>query len=180
MPKLRSPEAEDRREHHYLDRMSHHNLNYPEFHWPSVEALLNLIYTRDVVEARVCRTVNKYGLSKAAFNALMILSRCGRKGCPMRELSELMLVTRANITGLIDSLEKKNLVERTDSKKDRRICITRITKKGEVLLENILPEHYTAVREVFAGLTKTEKATISALLTKLRRAIQNADQAGRI
>lgn len=164
--------AIDRREHHYLDRMDCHNRDYEEFHWPSVEALLNLIYTFDVVLARVSRKADAHGLSMAAFNVLMILSRCENKGCQMRELSELLLVTRANITGLVDSLEKKSLVSRTADKTDRRVCIARLTKKGEALLEAVLPEHYKVVHEVFAGLTKTEKATLSTLLTKLRRSIQ--------
>jgi len=172
--RLQIAAAVDRREHHYLDRMNCHNRDYEEFHWPSVEALLNLIYTFDVIHARVSRKADAHGLSMAAFNVLMILSRCENKGCPMRELSELLLVTRANITGLVDSLEKKSLVERTTDKSDRRICIARLTKKGEALLEAILPEHYRVVREVFAGLNKTEKATLSALLTKLRRSVQGA------
>ncbi len=166
----------DRREHHYLDRMDCHNRDYEEFHWPSVEALLNLIYTFDVVHARVSRKTDEQGLSMAAFNVLMILSRCENKGCRMRELSELMLVTRANITGVVDSLEKKSLVARTGDKTDRRVCIARLTKKGEALLEATLPEHYSGVREVFMGLNKTEKLALSALLTKLRRSIQSVDE----
>ncbi len=45
--------APDRREHHYLDRMRHHSSKYEDFHWPSVELVLNLIYTCDVLHTRL-------------------------------------------------------------------------------------------------------------------------------
>lgn len=163
----------DKREHHYLERMSHHRQSYPEFHWPSVEALLNLIYTDDVIQTYISHHMDKYELSPTAFNVLMILSRCEDKGCPMHELSELLLVTRANITGLVDSLEKKGLVERNNVAGDRRVRLARMTKAGEELLEKILPQHYANVRAMLSGLTNAEKETLSKLLTKLRHRAQH-------
>ncbi len=163
----------DRREHLYLERMSHHRRSYPEFHWPSVEVLLNLIYTGDVIQTYISRHMDKYGLSATAFNVLMILSRCEDKGCPMHELSELLLVTRANITGLVDSLEKKGLVERNNVAGDRRMRLARITKAGEELLEKILPQHYVNIRAMLSGLTNPEKDMLSKLLTKLRHRAQH-------
>src|ERR1700754_2735368 len=117
----------DKREHHYLDRMRHHSRNYREFHWPSVELLVNLFYTYDVVHTRLAREAGRERLSTAAFNVMMILSRCGDGGCPMREVGELLLVSRANVTGLIDCLERRGLVERAASAEDRRVRLVRLT-----------------------------------------------------
>src|SRR5436305_12143763 len=92
--------AADKRERHYLERMRHHGEKYREFHRPSVELLVNLVYTYDVIYTRLAREVERDGLSVAAFNVLTILSRYAREGCPMHELRELLLVRRANLPGL--------------------------------------------------------------------------------
>ena len=162
--------AADKRERHYLERMRHHGEKYKEFHRPSVELLVNLIYTYDVIYTRLAREVERDGLSVAAFNVLTILSRCGREGCPMHELGELLLVSRANITGLVGCLERRGLVERAVSREDRRVRLVRLTKAGGRLLEKILPRHYSGVRDALEGMSDRSKADLSKLLTRLRRA----------
>ena len=92
--------AADKREEHYLVRMSRHGERYAEFHRPSVELLINLIYTCELIESHVARRLDAHKLSLGAFNALLILSRFGAEGCPMHELGELLLVSRANVTGV--------------------------------------------------------------------------------
>ncbi len=92
----------------------------------------------------------------------------------MHELGEVLLVSRANVTGLVDSLERKHLVERAVKPGDRRVRFVRITKAGQHLLEQLLPVHYASVRELLKELKSGEKATLNALLTKLRRSVQRA------
>jgi MarR family 2-MHQ and catechol resistance regulon transcriptional repressor len=168
----------DKRENHYLERMRHHSSKYQEFNWLSVELLVNLIYTYDVIQGHLARSVEEQGLSLAAFNVLMILSRHEGKGCPMHELGEVLLVSRANVTGLVDSLERKGLVERVADASDRRVRLVCITEVGQKLLETTAPKHYAKVRKLLKDVKNSEKATLSALLTKLRRSVQSAIQKG--
>jgi DNA-binding MarR family transcriptional regulator len=172
------PPKVDKREHHYLDRMRHHSSKYQEFNWPSVELLVNLIYTYDVIQTHLARSVEERGLSLAAFNVLMILSRYESKDCPMHELGEVLLVSRANVTGLVDSLERKNLVERVANPSDRRVRLVRITEAGQNLLETTAPGHYAKVRKLLKGVKNSEKATLNKLLTKLRHNVQGVIQKG--
>jgi MarR family 2-MHQ and catechol resistance regulon transcriptional repressor len=165
----------DKREHHYLDRMRHHSRNYREFHWPSVELLVNLFYTYDVIYTRVAREAEREGLSTAAFNVMLILSRSDEEGCPMHELGELLLVSRANVTGLVDCLEQRGLVERAVHAGDRRVRLVRLTAKGGALLEGVLPRHYGEVRAALKVINNVEKAELSRLLTKLRRGVQRTN-----
>jgi MarR family 2-MHQ and catechol resistance regulon transcriptional repressor len=164
----------DRREHHYLKRMRHHQSQYAEFHWPSVELLVNLTYTYDVIYAHLSRRVEALGLSLGAFNVLMILSRSDSKGCPMHELGELLLVSRANVTGLVDCLARRDLVKRTVNERDRRVRLVQLTKAGEKLLESILPGHYARVREMLRSVSNKDKQLLSQLLMKLRHSTQRA------
>ena len=159
----------DKREEHYLNRLRHHGRKYADFHRPTVELLVNLYYTSDVIESQLAREIETYNLSAAAFNVLMILSRC-EAGCPMHELGELLLVSRANVTGLVDCLERKGLVKRTTIAGDRRVKLLTLTTEGRGFLDEFLPGHYAHVRVLLRGLTNKDKLDLSRLLLKLRHA----------
>jgi DNA-binding MarR family transcriptional regulator len=162
----------DKREHYYRDRVRQHGQRYHQFHLPSVQVLLNLVYTYDVTATHLSRRIGEYGLSLSAFNLLMILSRGGNEGCALHEIGDLLLVSRANITGLMDCLERRALVVRVSDKRDRRVRVARITEKGMALLESLLPAHYSEVRTMCSGLSDKEKKQLHNLLSKLRQSIQ--------
>jgi MarR family 2-MHQ and catechol resistance regulon transcriptional repressor len=156
--------------------MRRHSQNYQEFHWPSVELLVNLFYTYDVIYTRVAREAERVGLSTAAFNVMLILSRGGDEGSPMHELGELLLVSRANVTGLVACLERRGLVKRTVHAGDRRVRLVRLTRAGGALLQGMLPRHYGEVRGALSVISDREKSELSRLLTKLRRGVQRANR----
>jgi MarR family transcriptional regulator, 2-MHQ and catechol-resistance regulon repressor len=51
------------------------------------------------------------------------------------------MVTGANITCIVDNLEKEEMVQRTYSKEDQRVILAGLTKKGKEKIESILPEY---------------------------------------
>ena len=162
----------DARDDHYMNRIKHHGSKYDEFHKPSVEVALNLAYTYDVIYSHVSRKIEAHGLSLGAFNVLMVLSRHDGDGLQMSELGKLLLVSRANVTGLVDCLVGRGLVDRTEHESDRRVRMVKITGKGSELLESILPAHYARMREMLKGLNDKDKALLSNLLTRLRHGTQ--------
>src|SRR5437763_416018 len=143
---------QDKRADYYWRKVRTQGERYREFHWSSVELLLNLIYSYDVVSSYLATSLNKHNLSLSALNVLMILSRSENKSCPLHELGELLLVSRSNITGLIDCLEKKGLVERVAVADDRRVRLAQITSAGEKLLESFLPDHYAEIHQLCGAL----------------------------
>ena len=70
----------DYRGEYYWSQVKKHGGKYPEFNWFSVEMLLNLAYTYDIVSAHLSRKISPYGITKAGFSVLMILSRSSSKG----------------------------------------------------------------------------------------------------
>lgn len=168
--------APDPVEGYYQEAVRRSGRKFKEFHWPSINLLFNLFYTHEVASAPLARRVGAYGLSLSAFNALMILSRSDTKESHFHQLCELLVVSKSNITGLVDCLEKKGLVERLEGKPDRRRRVARITEAGEQLIETILPTHYAFVQEMLGGLDEGEKDALNELLTKLRRCIRQADE----
>jgi len=173
--RLAQPGA-DKREEYYRDRVRQHGQRFQQFHLPSVQVFLDLVYTYDVAVTRLARNVSKHELSLSAFNVLMILSRSASKQCPLFEIGELLLVSRANVTGLVDCLERKGLVERLVDDYDRRVRMARITRAGEALLRSLLPRHYSELKRICSRLSNTEKSTLSGLLTKLRHSVQSSPE----
>ena len=165
MPKT---DQTDYRGQYYWSQVKRYGSKYQEFHWPSVETLLNLVYTYDIVSAHLSRKISPYGITKAGFSVLMILSRSLSKACKQNEISQLMLVSRANITGLVDSLVRLGLVERTNDPHDRRVNRVRILPKGEKLLKGLLPGYYKHIRGICSIFTSVEKKKLNDLLTRLR------------
>ena len=158
----------DLRSEYYWSRIKKYGGKYPEFNWSSVETLLNLAYTYDIVSAYLNHKISPYGITKAGFNVLMILSRSPSKACKQNEISQLMLVSRANITGLVDSLVRLGLVKRTNDPQDRRVHMVRILPKGEKLLKGLLPGYYKHIRGICSIFTSVEKKKLNDLLTRLR------------
>ena len=158
----------DQRGEYYLSQVKKSGAQYPSFNWPSVELLLNLAYSYDVLSANLSSKITPYGITRAGFNVLRILSRSQFKSCKQNEISQLMLVSRANITGLVDSLFSKGLVERINDPNDRRVNMIRILPKGEKLLEDLLPNYYKHINDLCSVFTAKEKAVFNDLLTRLR------------
>lgn len=167
--------SEDRRGQYYKDRIKHNSQRYPEYNPASVELVLSLIHTYDLLETFMARWLGQSGISISGFNVMMILNDAGDAGSQLNQLGELLLVSRANITGIVDSLEQRGLVERAADKNDRRVRIARITESGKNLLASILPSHYRVLRELSIGLGEEEKAALVKLLSKLRTSFQQAD-----
>ena len=161
-------ETKDRRAEYYWTQVKKHGAKYPEFSWPAVETVLNLVYTYDVVSGHMAKKIADHGITKAGFSVLMILSRSEVKSAKQNEISQLMLVSRANITGLVDSLANQGLVLRTNDPHDRRVNIVKILPKGEKLLESILPGYYKRVHEICSVFTAGEKQLLNDLLARLR------------
>ncbi len=111
-----------------------------------------------------------HGLSEGRFTVLMILMRRAAEGAKTNtpaELAEVSGVTRATMTGLIDTLERDGLVTRLPDAHDRRMMNVQITPKGQGLLDTLLPEHFRRMAFLMADLTEAERSTLLTLLTKI-------------
>ncbi|WP_347487936.1 MarR family winged helix-turn-helix transcriptional regulator [Desulfoscipio sp. XC116] len=134
----------------------------------AIRTIIELTRTYDTLEDIMGRHFARFGLSQPKFNAMMQMRQAGGRGLALSELGERMLVTRANITGLIDRMERDGLVIREADPKDRRVYRARLTAKASNLLDNILPIHADFTRRVMSVLSIPEKTQLTELLQKLR------------
>jgi MarR family 2-MHQ and catechol resistance regulon transcriptional repressor len=101
----------------------------------------------------------------------MLLRHGPDEGMQLHDLGDLLLVSRANITGLIDHLEQKEYVTRAVDPSDRRARFARITAKGVELLDVFMPLHYRNAKSMLQGLSEAEKTQLLLLLKKTRESI---------
>jgi DNA-binding MarR family transcriptional regulator len=73
---------------------------------------------------------------------------------------------------IVDRLIVKNLATKKTHSSDKRLVQVEITKKGLKLLENLDPK-ILEMEAGITGLTKTESATMNALLDKMRNVKNN-------
>ena len=136
------------------------------------EALLNIYYTTSKVKKRADKFFRPFGLTDVQFNLMMLLAHQSKKnaGLSQARLSEMMLVNRANITSLIDRMEKADLVKRTPAA-DRRFNIIKLTARGKNKLIKIEQGYIKEVEKVMSALTGNEKKQLIKLLEKVRKKI---------
>ena len=162
---------QDRREGYYHERVRQAGPGYAGFDWLSYQVTLGLLYTYDVLHQQIARYMAAFGLSKSTLNILMLLRHGPVEGMQLHDLGELLLVSRANITGLIDNLEQKGYVKREIDPNDRRARYARITKKAEALLDEFMPLHYQNVKALMQDLTSADKEALLTLLKKMRTSL---------
>ena len=168
----RTEVVEDGREAFYLDGASERGEQYAGFDLLASQTMLSFLITYDLLHQVTARYMADYGLSKSSLNILLLLRHGPAEGRQLRELGELLLVSRANITGLIDHLEEKGLVKRSVDPEDRRARHATITKKAEALLDEFMPLHYGRVNQLLVDLSNDEKTALLSLLKKARVSAQ--------
>ena len=91
-------------------------------------------------------------------------------------LAEAAGVTRATMTGLIDTLEKDHLVVREPDPSDRRTIHVLLTPEGRARLDAMLPEYFQCVSDILQPLTESERMHLVRLLQKIQAGLPAANQ----
>lgn len=111
------------------------------------------------------------GLSPSGFNVLMALHNTPGHLLEPCQLAERLLVSRPSVTGLLDTLQAKGLIERRPHAEDRRRVIVGLTDEGRSLLESMLDVHSRGLQERFESLNPDELATLVVLLRRVKGAV---------
>jgi len=119
----------------------------------------------NIIGKQHMRKMAQHKLTTPQFNVLEVLFNS--KVMPLKKISNELNVTGANITCVIDNLEKRELVVRVPSKKDRRIINAELTPKGQETFQSIFPEYLDLLNETTNNLVDTEKKEFIRLLDKL-------------
>lgn len=139
-----------------------------------VEAILNILRTGDQFQNRFGRLFRQYGLTTSQYNVLRILRGEGQP-LPSLEIAQRMVQAVPAITGLIDRLEKQELVRRRRCAEDRRVVYVELTRKAIQLLEKIDEPDLQLHQQLIGHLTRKELQELCRLLEKARDSLQAAE-----
>lgn len=145
----------------------------PDIASPELDKLFifNILRTANVLKPLLDGDLREDQITSSQLNILEILYRSeGTKVC-MSQLGKQLVVSKANITGLIDRLEKRGWVTRLGGE-DRRETIVQITDEGRSVVERVIPGYYGVLSELCAGLGAAEKAAVVHALSELRRLLR--------
>ena len=136
------------------------------------EAFNGVIATLKTIRYVALRLFSDEGITEAQLQALELLVANGPM--LMRKISDAMVVTPANVTGIVDRLEEKKLVQRTPGEGDRRATIIEITREGKTLYERVAKKKGDLIKKSLATFTKEEKITLNRLLEKFQKGISRS------
>jgi MarR family transcriptional regulator, 2-MHQ and catechol-resistance regulon repressor len=113
------------------------------------------------------RIAGVLGATQQQWAVLEILNDADSNGLPLSELGKSLDVTKGNITGLIDRMERDGLAKRKDDPKDRRVIRAMITPKGKKVLKDIEPIKNEWWSRLFSSLNAKEKRELHNMLERI-------------
>ena len=136
---------------------------------------LRLLTCGNLVESRVrSRLRADFDCTLPRFDLLAQLDR-HPEGLKMGELSQRLMVTGGNITGITDQLETDGWVERAGVENDRRAWRVRLTARGKKAFRQMASIHEGWIVELFDGWPERDQQTLFRLLGKLKESIRVSD-----
>jgi MarR family transcriptional regulator, organic hydroperoxide resistance regulator len=133
-----------------------------EAFWPTMVEFL--FATRDWWVA-LCA---EFDLTPAQGHALRALDPA--RPVPMSTLAEALLCDASNVTGIVDRLEKRGLIERQPSVRDRRVKVLVVTAEGANVRRQLLIR-LGEPPQAFAALSSADRKRLAGIL---RRALSRA------
>ncbi len=134
----------------------------------AAEVAANLVRTADALLAEFDRRRREISdLSASAFQVLAILEGADE---PLagHVIAERLLVSSASMTSLLDTLERRGLVERHRHPDDRRKVLIQLTDEARRVVDHMLPAVHAAATEAFADVDEPDREQLIEMLTATR------------
>jgi DNA-binding MarR family transcriptional regulator len=154
---------------------------FPDLQPAACEAFLHLVRAGEEVTRVMNTHFAAHHITHGRFLVMMLLidkgSECPRPTTPA-ELADRASVSRATITGLLDTLERDGFVRREPDPTDRRQMSVHLTQKGQSFMDAILPGYFRLMTQLMGNLSSNEQQTLSRLLTKVSMQAATLDGSG--
>jgi DNA-binding MarR family transcriptional regulator len=141
----------------------------------SVRLWLRLLSCSMAVEKSVrSRLRGEFDTTLPRFDVMAALERAP-DGLTLTELSEHLLVSNGNVTGLVQRMVQDGLAEKRAVEGDRRSQRVTLTRRGRAAFARMAAAHEGWIDEMFGGLTTEEAEQLRGLLGKLYRTMEDND-----
>jgi DNA-binding MarR family transcriptional regulator len=137
---------------------------YPQADISAISTFLHLLRVATDLSTALDECLSRHGLLQGRWWVLILLMREETYISTPSALADKAGVTRATMTGLIDGLERDELVERIFDPKDRRRISVRLTAAGQARLDAVMPDYYSRLRECMIGLSEAQRTGLQEML----------------
>jgi len=134
------------------------------------KVLMGIVRAAEIFKRNHSAVFRNYGLSFPQYNVLRVLEASKNSQNKMSDISRIMLVPDANITGIAKRLEKEGFIIKKSDPADERVTILEITPKGKRTLKNIESKKDEWLNLMLKNLSKIQKLE---LLDIVKRILKN-------
>jgi DNA-binding MarR family transcriptional regulator len=108
-----------------------------------------------------------YDTTLPRFDVLAAL-HAAPQGMKMSELSQHLVVSNGNVTGVVDRLVAEGLAERQTLESDRRAFLVQITDRGRGLMDQMAADHLRWIDEMFTTIPEPDAARGISIMLDIR------------
>lgn len=137
---------------------------YPDADVTAIASFLHLLRVATDLSQALDTCLSKHDLLQGRWWVLILLMREESLSSTPSLLAEKIGVTRATMTGLLDSLEQGGLVKREFDKADRRSVMIKLTPSGQAKLDVVMPDYYRRLRQCMQGLDESKRQQLQDIL----------------
>jgi DNA-binding MarR family transcriptional regulator len=150
----------------------------PADHEAELRLWLRLLTCTTLIEGEVRRRLrDEFDVTLPRFDLMAQLDKAPN-GMTLGELSQRMMVSNGNVTGLAERLVEQGLLDRRPSPNDRRAQIVSLTAEGRRAFRAMARTHEDWIAQIFAGLDAAEIEQLMALLAKTKASARKAMNGG--
>lgn len=114
--------------------------------------------------------IRRCGLTPPQFDIVVTLGNTA--GMTFKELGSRTLITKGTLTGVVDRLEARGLVERMASPTDGRSTLVRLTATGDRVFREVFEPHLAFLAPAFESLPEGGRKDLERRLRQLREALE--------
>jgi DNA-binding MarR family transcriptional regulator len=146
----------------------------PADHEAELRLWLRLLTCATLIEGEIRRRLrDSFDVTLPRFDLLAQLDKAPN-GMTLGELSQRMMVSNGNVTGLAERLVEQGLLDRRASPTDRRAQIVSLTADGRRVFRGMARTHEDWIADIFSGLSAGEIDTLMNLLAKTKASARKA------
>jgi len=112
--------------------------------------------------------LRKSGSGLTPSQARVIFTIGDTDGMTCKDIGDITLITKGTLTGVVDRLEEKSLVERWSVEGDGRKTIVALTRQGERVYKKEYPKHVEFLKDKFDKLGAKDRKQAIALLKQVK------------
>jgi DNA-binding MarR family transcriptional regulator len=133
--------------------------------------VLKLVRTAESLVKKANTFFKKFNVTTPQFDVLVIVNNAPDR-MNQNDIGNKLVVSRSNITGLIDRLEKLGYVQREGAPGDRRVKFVDLTDKGKKLIQTVRGDYYQNLKHLLRYLNEAEKTAFLEIIDKIGRGIR--------